>query len=66
MRLICHKHNDEEFVAICPKCNEIRILEEVVKEIRKEIDNSKANFEWINGMLETINIVKKRIQNLEE
>lgn len=66
MRLICHKHNNEELVVICPKCHEKSVLENIVKEINREIKNSNANFEWINGMWDTINIINKRIRELDE
>lgn len=66
MRLICHKHNDEEIVAICPKCYEKNVLENIVKEINGKIKNSNTNFEWINGMLDAINIINKRIRELDK
>ena len=50
----------------CPKCHEKSVLESIVKEIKGKIENSNANFEWINGMWDTINIINKRIRELDE
>ena len=65
MKLICHKHN-EELVVICSKCHEKSVLENIVKEIKEEIKTSNTNFEWKNGMWDTINIINKRIRELDE
>lgn len=49
----------------CPKCHEKSVLESIVKEIKEKIKSSNANFEWINGMWDTINIINKRIRELD-
>ena len=50
----------------CPKCHEKSVLENIVKEIKRKIEDSNADFEWINGMWDTINIINKRIRELDE
>ena len=65
MTIICSKHPEQEWVCECPKCHEKSVLENMVKSIRDEIKNSDANFEWINGMWSTLEIIEKRIRELD-
>ena len=66
MKIYCHAHPEQDMMCECPKCHEKSVLESIVKEIKGKIENSNANFEWINGMWDTINIIKERIRELDE
>ena len=65
MIITCSKHQGQEWMCECPKCHEKSVLESMIKDIREEIKKSDANFEWINGMWETVEIINKRIRQLD-
>lgn len=66
MKIYCHAHPEQDMMCECPKCHEKSVLENIVKEIKRKIEDSNADFEWINGMWDTINIINKRIRELDE